>query len=418
MSKQNNVRLVVAGVVVLTLALVAILGGATNIFGTVVKPDSDFPSLANIRTDPDTTNTRVAEAVWQPVETSAQNTCSDWLAYHTNQQGNWDIFRLDGIRSGDFKSTNVTPDGTKDDLSPTRSPDGQWIAYASTRDGNWEIYVARADGSQTQRLTFNTWATEINPVWSPDGQSIVYESIRNGNWDLYLADVKTGEEKRLTSHPGNDANAFWSPDAKKLLFQSDRDDFSQIYELDVASLAEARISDGTSEDFDPSYSPDGKHILFTSLVGESGNNVINMANADGNSRTQISDATTNSINPVWSSDGALIAFQADFKANTDIFVYDVAMGVQRKLTANSGHNFAPTWICDSNLLVFTSDATGDANLFMMEFTPNASASELGAQKVTDIATRLTASAAADMYPQNSPSIERGSRHSLLASKPK
>ncbi|MBX3061360.1 MAG: PD40 domain-containing protein [Anaerolineae bacterium] len=418
MSKQNTVRLVVAGVVVLTLALVAILGGATNIFGTVIKPETAFPSLANIRTDPDTTNARVANTVWQPVETSTQAVCSDWLAYHTDQQGNWDIFRLDGVRSGDLKSTNVTAGGTKDDLSPTRSPDGQWIAYASIRDGNWEIYVARADGTQTQRLTYNTWATEINPVWSPDGQAIVYESIRNGNWDLYLADVKTGEEKRLTSHPGNDANAFWSPDAQKLLFQSDRDDFSQIYELDVTTLVETRISDGSSEDFDPSYSPDGQRILFTSLVGEGGNNVINMANADGTNRLQITDATKNSINPVWSSDGALVAFQADFKTSTDIFVYDVAMGVQRQLTANSGHNFAPTWICDSSLLVFTSDTTGDTNLFVLEFTPNSSASELGAQKVTDIAKRLTSSAAADIYPQNSPSIERGSRHALLTSKSK
>jgi hypothetical protein len=62
---------------------------------------------------------------------------------------------------------------------PSWSPDGSEIAFAVNsyvdphpEGGNWDIYVARADGSDPQRLT--TDGVDHSPAWSPDGTQIAY----------------------------------------------------------------------------------------------------------------------------------------------------------------------------------------------------------------------------------------------------
>lgn len=418
--KQSRIRLIVAGIVVLTLAIVAILGGASNIRGTVVKPEVSFPSLESIRVDADTTNTRSVDTVWKSIAMSTTAAaCTDWVTYHSNQQGNWDIFRMDGVTKGTVATSNMTANSTRSDISPARSPDSEWIAFASDRDGNWEIYVSRVNGADLQRVTFNTWATEINPVWSPDGKYLMYESTRNGNWDLYMATLATGEETRLTTNPANDSNAFWSPDSQRVIFQSDRDEIWQIYDHDVATQVERALSDGSGEDFDPSYSPDGTRILFSSNAVGSKNSVITIANADGSNRVQISDATLKSLNAVWSSDGAMVAYQSEYtdKPLSDIYVYDVAMGIQRPLTANSGKNYAPTWMCGTSQVVFTSDLEGNPNLFLLD-AKSSEGSEVGPGPLKDIAKQLTSDSSAEEFAQNSPGIERGSRRALIDTRKK
>lgn len=428
MQKKNQpfVVLGIVGVIVLTLLSVALLGSSgINLGGTVIKVESpDFPSLEAIRTDPDTTNTRAVNVKWEPITVAAVTTpvCENWLIYHSNKAGSWGIYRLDDLASQTPKVRSISNDPSgKNSVSPSRSPDGKWVAFSSDRDGNWEIYVANADSGTLQRMTFNTWATEVNPVWSPNGKQLVYESIRNGNWDLYTMDVVTGEEGRLTTSPGSDINAFWSPDSSKILFQSNRDGITQIYEIDMASKVDRKVSQGQAEDTDPAYGPDGSRMIYLSKSPTTGNAIVTIAGVDGSNPVQISDETRNAAGMVWSKDGGRIVFQTESadKSTSDLVLYEVETGLSRDLTANSGRNYAPTWICDSSDVAFTSTAKETAQIFTISAKwlddPEAKPFDV---KVSPNVTQLTTGDARSEYPQNSPAIERGSRRALLAKAPR
>jgi Tol biopolymer transport system component len=52
------------------------------------------------------------------------------------------------------------------DEYPTWSPDGQWIAFHSNRDGDFDIYIVRPDGSKLRQLTDDD-DDDVQPSWSP-----------------------------------------------------------------------------------------------------------------------------------------------------------------------------------------------------------------------------------------------------------
>jgi TolB protein len=380
-------------------------------------PGFPFINMDNGNCGPDTEQ---AHPNWIPIEVGDVAVCPDWLLYHTNQTGDWEIFRLGELPGNPDADPNISQGvgPTVIDLAPSLSPDAEWITFASTRDGNWEIYIAAVDGTFQQRVTINDQAIDLDPVWSPDGSRIVYESNVNGNWELWVVDLATGEKTALTDHPANDINAFWSPDSSKIVFESDREDgLWQIYELDIATGNITRLSDGTGDDHDPQYSNDGTKIAFRSTRdSDIGQSTIYYMNADGTGLTQVSEIGGNATNHVWSADDDLIAYQSDLvNGVNDIYVYQVSTMMTRLITDNEGDPYAsvqdvsPTWFCDSPTVVFTSSITGDNNIFSYPALPI----DGDPIKVDESASQLTDDPGNDRDPENTPPEENASRGGAL-----
>jgi len=376
--------------------------GAVN-----ANPDNNFPVVDTAACIPNAT--LLQKSVWTPVAVGGA-VCPDWLIYNTNMTGDWEIFRLgqlpDDIQADPNLSRGV---GRRVyDLMPSRSPDQTWIAFASNRDSNWEIYISAVEQSDIQRVTYTPDAVELDPVWSPVNGHLIYESNRDGNWNLYLFDVGTGMEKRLTDWPGNEINAAWSPDGQHMVFQSDGEGFWQIYEMDLNTLISHRLSNDLNDDHGPQFSRDGQHIVFHTLQQDN-NNVIYIMNTDGSQVTAISDPSGNAINHAWSPDSHFIAYQSNIDGDQDIYVYELATHLTRKLTANAINDYAPTWYCNAPVVAFTSDITGDSNIFSVGVLPIKNQPI----NVKLAANQLTFDAASDQYPVDSPSEENASRQDSL-----
>ena len=106
------------------------------------------------------------------------------------------------------------------------SPDGDWVMYTvaqldSVRDrSESDLYIARFDGSKTQRLTYSPEG-EGSPRFSPDGKYISYTSSRGvasgRGSQLFLLDRNGGEPQKLTDINGGVGSYEWSPDGKRLV---------------------------------------------------------------------------------------------------------------------------------------------------------------------------------------------------------
>jgi Tol biopolymer transport system component len=73
----------------------------------------------------------------------------------------------DGLdNDGDAVADDADPDCGVFNEYPTWSPDGQWIAFHSDRDGDFDIFIVRPDGSELRQLTDND-DDDMQPSWSP-----------------------------------------------------------------------------------------------------------------------------------------------------------------------------------------------------------------------------------------------------------
>lgn len=357
---------------------------------------------------------------WSGVPTCGHG-CPIFRLYHTNQSGDWDIWRLDGADMDTETSfhTNLTERDSADvneinapdvtDLAPSLSPNNEWFVFSSNRDGNWEIYVAPTDGNlnYAQRVTYNDIAVDVHPVWGPSNY-IVYESTRTGNWDLFMVDVVSGVEYQLTDSPSDEQNAAWSADGSKVSYQSDVDGSWQVYELDLETMTVRRLTNEANGAMDGVYSPDDARMVYRT-VADNGNSVIKVMTLATTRAVDVTVADENATVPVFSPSGRYLAYQSNADGDLDIYVHEFGTGLTRKLTDNTIDDYAPTWLCGDDRLVFTSEIYGDPNIFEVDVLPITASPIL----VEEDAMQLTFEDYLDVYPVMNTPFERASREESI-----
>ena len=278
------------------------------------------------------------------------------------------------LASADGSAVVTLPSMAGDDFAPSWSPDGSRIAFVhrEPRPHALEIYVANADGSGRQRLTFDSGGgrvSNVGPEWSPDGAWIAYrKGVSVASDELWLVRPDGSEQRRLTADGGGKTEPVWSPDSKRLAYVRSIAR-AEIYVVEVASGAAHTITPPLSWDTWPDWSPDGSRLAF------SGDGYPTVARADGSGRARIS--RTRGDAPDWSPDGRLVAFAATRlfpelsnrfgpARRTDVFVVGADGSGERRLTGPLAEAFAvglegsaPTWWPDGSRLFFDSARPGD-----------------------------------------------------------
>ena len=99
------------------------------------------------------------------------------------------------------------------------------LAQGLVRPTQLELYVADADGSNPQQVTY-LGAASFAPFFFPSGKRIIFSSNygdpKGREFDLFAIDVDGSHLERITHAPGFDGFPIFSPDGKYLAFSSNR----------------------------------------------------------------------------------------------------------------------------------------------------------------------------------------------------
>ena len=133
------------------------------------------------------------------------------------------------------------------------------LAHGLVKPSKLEIWVANADGSDAQQVTY-LGAASFAPFFFPDGKRVIFSSNygdpKGREFDLWAVNVDGTRLERITFAPGFDGFPMFSPDGKRLAFSSNRAFPPGAHETDVyvarwvdaPSRAEARSPDRIRSD--------------------------------------------------------------------------------------------------------------------------------------------------------------------------
>jgi len=183
--------------------------------------------------------------------------------------------------------------------SPAWSPNGSQIAFMCSRTGGTQIFLANADGTHMQQITYAA-GVNTSPVFNPKtGQQIVFVSDRAGDPALYIANSDGSSVQKIDlPDMGYVVDPSWSPNGQLLAFSWRRPTGNyDIYVMDIVGhqLVELTRDEGRNER--PSWAPDGRHIAFEST--RTGTNEIWTMLADGSQPRELTFRGENQ-SPNWS----------------------------------------------------------------------------------------------------------------------
>jgi len=194
----------------------------------------------------------------------------DRLIY-TRETENTNIWAVDVAVSPPTKNTTSAPrpwmTSSREDVSPSFSPDGQQVAFQSSRSGWSEIWMADRDGSHVRQMTELRGSVAGFPHWSPDGKLIVFHSRQHSYGQLFLLDVLTGRPRPLVYQAVNEMIPTWSHDEKWIYFDSSRSGAQQIWKVrtdGAGGITQLTKHGGAGL---PLESVDGKFLFYTKTSG-------------------------------------------------------------------------------------------------------------------------------------------------------
>src|SRR5262249_2733605 len=133
----------------------------------------------------------------------------------------WRIETTQRASTSEGTATELISSSRQED-SPSFSPDGSKIAFASDRSGSPEVWVCESDGSNGLQLTNFGGPLTGSPRYSHDGKWIAFDSRPEGQSDIFVISAEGGKPRRLTSEDSTDVVPSWSRDDRWIYFSSNR----------------------------------------------------------------------------------------------------------------------------------------------------------------------------------------------------
>lgn len=230
-----------------------------------------------------------------------------------------------------------------DELNPRVSPDGKWLAFSSNQYGNYDVFVMPVDGGEIKQLTFHTGKDEIEN-WGNDSRTIYFTSDRSNGFASYSLSIDGGTPKRLFKNYFNTTVGMAEMPDGELIFTNSSEGAWQLYRKYYKGENNSDIlgyhpktnqfrqyTDYLGEDFQPTTDKTGK-IYF---VSDEDNGEYNLYRINNGRKEVLTHFDTSVKNPFVAHNGSKVIFVKDYV----LFIYDTTSGQTRplnvQLTINS-----------------------------------------------------------------------------------
>ena len=299
---------------------------AVRSFDQGIDTGSYILSLTNTAPAPTPTPTPVP-----PTPTPTPTLTGGKIAFHSDRDGDREIYLMDPDGSNQVRLTS----STGPDTTPSISPDGTKIAFERSQ----EIYVMDINGTNVTRLTNNS-VDESSPSWCSNNQ-IAFASIRDGQWEIYIMDSDGSNQTRLTFTGAHETTVACSLNGTKIAFDSARDGNAELYVMNSDGTNQTRLTFDAGSDGSASWSPDGSKIAWRSQI--SGNNDIYVMNADGSGQVNVTNHPATDGAPSWSPDGTKVAFDSNRDGDFGIYVMNADGSNVVNITNTPGVDGGASW---------------------------------------------------------------------------
>ncbi len=242
-----------------------------------------------------------------------------------------------------FASTHDDPDARqKQEAELEFRASGESRRYQWDYDENFELYLARPDGSTSERLT-RARGYDAEGSISPGGEWIVFSSNRHAYTealtprqeelfkvdkaymlDLYLMRTDGTQIERLTSAPGYDGGPFFSSDGRRICFRRFSEDGAraEIYTIQVDGSAERQLTRLGAMSWAPFFHPSGKYLIFTTNLHGFSNFELYLVDGEGR-QEPVRVTHTDGFDglPVFFPDGRRLAWTSNRTSNKSSQVF-------------------------------------------------------------------------------------------------
>lgn len=229
-----------------------------------------------------------------------------------------------------------------EEINPRVSPDGKWLAFSSNQYGNYDIYVMPINGGQIKQLTFHQAKDEVES-WSWDSKSIYYTSNQNNGFGSFKIDLDGKTPEALFTNYFNTTNGLVETPQGEYIFTNSSESANQVTRkrykgennpdllgYNPTTKSYKQYTDYNGKDFNPTVDKNG--IIY--FISDENNGEYNLYQLANGKKEALTKFETSIKKPFVSADGSKVVFEKDYQ----LFVYDVKTKTSKPLTINVNSN--------------------------------------------------------------------------------
>lgn len=273
---------------------------------------------------------------------------------------------------------------SSDEAYPTVDSMGSMLYYQSNQNGNWDIYRVSLSGGTPEQLT-DLETNEENPAVSPDNTYMLIVSDKDDARpvsyqqklrDIYYFDLNSREMLNLTENFSNDYMPKLCKLGEDVAFVSERNDlregvdfidkYSNIFMMEPSGKFQIAMTKGEYFDSNPVFSCSRSYIFFDSNRDGEFQNIYRLKVETKEMKSILPQGSWNNFSPFPNTGDSKIVFVSDRDGNYELYLYDFKSHTEERLTSSDYEDLNPIFIPKTNKILFHSNRSGSYDIYMLD----------------------------------------------------